>query len=91
MWISCLSWEVAVLSDTHPDAERVQIELSRQTTGAQKVAQMRSLTSLVIGLSRRAIARANPHLDQHEVDMLWVEINYGKDLAVNLRNYLGKR
>jgi hypothetical protein len=52
---------------------------------------MRSLTSLVIGLSRRAIARANPHLDHHEVDMLWVEINYGKDLAARLRNYLEER
>ena len=49
-----------MLSDTHPDVEKLQIELARQATGAQKVAQMRSLTSLVIGLSRRAIARANP-------------------------------
>jgi len=90
MLISCL-WGLVMLSDTHPDAERVQIELWRQTTGTQKVAQMRSLTSLVIGLSRRAIARANPHLDHHEVDMLWVEINYGKDLAARLRNYLEER
>ncbi len=80
-----------MLSDTHPDAERVQIELLRQATGAQKIAQLRSLTSLVIGLSRRAIARANPQLDHHEVDMLWVEINYGKDLAARLRSYVEVR
>jgi hypothetical protein len=77
-----------MLSDTHPAAEKVQIELFRRATGAQKITQMRSLTSLVIGLSRRGIARANPHLDRHEVDMLWVELNYGKDLAERLRNYL---
>ena len=76
-----------MLSDTHPDAERMQIELVRQTTGAQRIAQLRSLTSFAIGLSRRAIARANPHLNQHEVDMLWVEYTYGKDLAENLRRY----
>jgi hypothetical protein len=80
-----------MLSDTHPDAEKVQIELSRRATGAQKIAQMRSLTSLVIGLSRRAIARANPHFDRHEVEMLWVELNYGKDLAKRLRTYLEER
>jgi hypothetical protein len=79
-----------MLSDTHPDAERVQIELSRRATGAQKIAQLRAHSSLVIGLSRRAIARANPHLDRHEVEMLWVELNYGKTLAANLRQYLRK-
>ncbi len=79
-----------MLSDTHPEAERVQIELLRQTTGAEKVAQLRSLTSLVIGLSRRAIARANPGLDQREVNMLWIEYTYGKDLAARLRDYQRK-
>ncbi len=80
-----------MLSDTHPDAEKVQIELSRRATGAQKIAQLRSLTSLVIGLSRRAIARENPHLNHHDVDMLWVELNYGQDLAQRLSKYVNKR
>jgi hypothetical protein len=80
-----------MLTDTHPDAERVQIELLRQTTGAQKVAQLRSLTSLVIGLSRRAVAKANPDLDQYEANMLWIEYTYGKDLAARLRDYQRKQ
>jgi hypothetical protein len=79
-----------MLSDTHPDAERVQIDLLRRQSGAQRVAQLRSLTSLVIGLSRRAIARANPQLahDETEIDMLWVEMNYGKQLADKLRAHV---
>ena len=80
-----------MLSDTHPDAERVTLELARRATGAQKIAQLRSHTALVIGLSRQAIARANPQLDQREVDMLWVEHAYGKDLATRLRHYLEAR
>ena len=76
-----------MLSDTHPDIEKIQIEQYRRITGAQKIAQMRSLSSFVIGLSRRGIARANPHLNPSEVDMLWVELNYGKDLANRLRSY----
>ena len=80
-----------MLSDTHPDAERVQIELLRQMTGAQKIAQLRSQTALVVGLARQAIARANPQLNQREVDMLWVENTYGKDLANRLREDWKKR
>jgi hypothetical protein len=59
-----------MLSYTHPDADRVQIELLRQMTGAERIARSRSLTSLVIQLSRQAIARANPQLSQREVDAL---------------------
>jgi hypothetical protein len=74
-----------MLSDTHPDAERVQIELLRRMTGAQRITKLRSQTALVVRLSRQAIARANPQLNQHEVDMLWIEYTYGKDLADRVR------
>jgi hypothetical protein len=80
-----------MLSDTHPDAERVQIELTREMTGAQRVAQLRSQTAFVVGLSRQAIARANPQLTEQEVNLLWVEYTYGKDLAKRLRGYLETR
>jgi hypothetical protein len=80
-----------MLSDTHPDAERVQIELLRKMTGAQKIAQMRSSTAMAIGLARRAIARANPQLNEQEVNLLWMEQTYGKDLATRVRNYLNER
>ncbi len=76
-----------MFSDTHPDIEKIRIEQYRRVTGAQKIAQMRSLSSFVIGLSRRGIAKANPHLTPHEVEMLWVELNYGKELANRLRIY----
>ncbi len=79
-----------MLSDTHPDAERVQIDLLRRLSPAEKVSQLRSLSALVIGLSRRAIARANPGLADREVDLLWVEYTYGKDLAGRLREHDGK-
>ena len=78
-------------SDTHPEAERVQIELSRQMTGAQRIAQMRSQTAFVVGLSRQAIARANPQLSEQEVNLLWVENTYGRDIAKRLRDYLETR
>jgi hypothetical protein len=80
-----------MLSDTHPDAERVQIELLRQMTGAQRISKLRSQTALVVGLARQAIARTNPQLDEQDVNLLWVKQTYGKDLAEKLRDYLEKR
>ena len=80
-----------MLSDTDPGAERVQVELARKMTAAQKVAQVRSLSALVIGLSRRAIARAHPHLSQQELDVKFVELHYGKGLAEGLAEDLKKR
>lgn len=77
-----------MLSDTHPEVEKVQIELIRKMSVAERIARMRSLTTMVISLSRRAIARANPQLSQQEVDLMWVELNYGEKIADQLRNYL---
>jgi len=80
-----------MLSDTHPDAERVQIELARRSAPAEKVAQVCALSEMAVRLSRRAIARANPGLSQQEVDWKWVELNYGRELAEALRRYSGDR
>ena len=80
-----------MLSDTAPEAERVQIELLRKATPARRVAMMRSLSAMAIGLSRRALARANPGLSREGIDLLFVEQNYGKELAGELRRYLNER
>jgi hypothetical protein len=80
-----------MLSDTHPDIEQLQIELARRSSPAEKIAQVRRMTDFVVRLSRRAIARANPELNREEVDLRWVEINYGPKLAAELRNDLKRR
>ena len=77
-----------MLWDTSPEAEKVQIELVRQASTAERIARMQSLSAMVIKLSRRAIARANPELSAREVDLLWVRLHYGKALADELRKYL---
>jgi hypothetical protein len=80
-----------MFSDTAADAEQVQIDLARKMTTAQKIAQVRSLSALVIGLSRRAIARAHPHLSPQELDVKFVELHYGKELANGLSEHLRRR
>ncbi|MGA2060632.1 MAG: hypothetical protein ABSG67_09145 [Thermoguttaceae bacterium] len=77
-----------MLSDTHPDAEKVQVELMRQASVADRVAIMRSLTNLSIRMSRQAIAEAHPEFNPREVALYWVELHYGKQLADELREYI---
>lgn len=80
-----------MLSDTSPETEKVQIELLRQATVAERFAMMESLSAMAVGLSRRAIARAHPELTPEELKLKWVELHYGKELAARVREYVKKR
>jgi hypothetical protein len=80
-----------MFSDTSPEAEKVQIELLRQATNAQRLAMALSLTDLAIRLARRAIARANPGLSQQELDLIYLDVHYGRELADRVRDYLKDR
>jgi hypothetical protein len=80
-----------MFSDTSPEAEKVRIELIRQTSVPQRIARMRSLTATATRLSRQAIAEVHPEFSPQEVDLMWVELHYGKQLAAELREYLTKK
>ena len=77
-----------MLTDTHPEAEKVQMDLIRRASVAKRISLMRSLTATLIALSRQGIAKANPGMSNQEVDLRWAEINYGKTLADEVRDYL---
>lgn len=74
--------------DTTPQAEKEQIELIRQSSVAERISMVRSLSQTTMFLSRRAIQRANPFMSEREVDLTFVELHYGKDLAERLRLYM---
>jgi hypothetical protein len=78
-------------TDTHPAAQREQIRLLRRATVAQRVRLARSLSQSVIELSRRAIRRQHPNLDEHEVWLKFVELHYGSQLSMRLRAYLNRQ
>jgi hypothetical protein len=73
--------------DTAPEAEKVQIELIRQSSVSKRIATVRSLSLTTMYLSRRAIQRANPSLSEREVDLAFVAYHYGEDLAERLASY----
>ncbi|HEY4760922.1 MAG TPA: hypothetical protein VIH42_10120 [Thermoguttaceae bacterium] len=80
-----------MLSDTHPDAEKVQIELIQKKTVSERFALVRSLTAFTIDLSRRAIAQANPYLNPDELRIKYIELVYGKELAQRVGEYISKQ
>lgn len=76
--------------DTARSAERVLIDLQRKKSVAQKLDQVRSLSALMMKLSRRAIARARRPSSEIEANLLFVELHYGAQLADQLKQYLQK-
>lgn len=77
--------------DTDPKAEKVQISLIKRASIAERASLMRSISNTTIGLSRRAISRANPDANDEQLDLLFVSHHYGPKLADLLRKYLKQR
>jgi len=77
--------------DTDPPSEKVQMDLLRTASIAQRVAVAFSLSKTVIRLARDAIRRQNPQSTDREVMLRFVAINYGAELAENLRIYLQRK
>jgi hypothetical protein len=73
------------LSDTSDEIERIQTTLIRGLSVAERISMSRSLSQTAIQLARRAIRRANPHLSEREVELLYVALHYGEGLASALR------
>jgi hypothetical protein len=74
--------------DTHPEVEKFQIYLLRRANIAERISITRSLSQTVIQLSRRAISRANPELNDKELNLLFIAYHYGDNLADRLDKYL---
>jgi hypothetical protein len=77
--------------DTHPEAERVQIELLRKATPERRLELGLSLSQTALRIARQAIAKANPLASEEEQKLLFVEVTYGKDLADRVKAYLLER
>jgi hypothetical protein len=52
---------------------------------------MRALSACVVRLARAGIRRANPDLTERELQLLFVEVHYGRELAERLREFLDQR
>jgi hypothetical protein len=78
-------------ADTDPDTYELQFALLRRVPLARRVQVALGLTDTVIGLSRRALRRADPSASPEEVDLQLVAARYGDELAHAVRMNLAAR
>jgi hypothetical protein len=78
-------------ADTSPEAERVQLELLRNASPAQRASLARSLSRTTMRLVRRAVREAHPKIDDEEFAVRFVAQVYGPELAEELRRHLEAR
>ena len=79
------------LNDTDPKIENIQIALWRKTNVAQRAMHVQSLSQTMAKLSRRAIIRSHPEFNHQQVDIFFVRLHYGNDLAEGLKSYLDRK
>ena len=78
-------------TDTRPEAEKILISLLRKSNTSKKFAQIRSLSQTTIQLSRRAIGRANRGLSEEQINLRFITLHYGKELANNVKEFLDRK
>lgn len=80
-----------MLDDTHPEVARRQIEMLRAAGFTRRAAIAIALSREVAAMSRRALRMARPDSSEREIDLAFVELHYGRDLAARLRRHLESR
>lgn len=71
--------------------EKLWIELLRNATCAERFTLTRQMTAFARRRCREEIARANPDLNPEELKLKFIEVQYGKQLADQVREYLHRR
>ncbi len=69
------------LSDTSPEAQKVQIDLLRKAGSARRTMMAINLSHTAMELSKRAIRRANPELSEFEIKIRFLALCHGEELA----------
>lgn len=69
----------------------MQIDLLRRTSVSRRVHLALSLSAVVIGAARRAIARAQPDRSPRDLLLRFVELHHGPELAAAMREDLARR
>lgn len=78
-------------SDTNIRTEKVLISLLREKNTANKFSQICSLTQTTIQLSKRAILRSQKKIDKRQLNLIFIDLHYGRELADKVKIYLDKK
>ena len=78
-------------NDTSADAAEMQIKLLREAGQEKRSRLMLSITQSAFSLSRYNLKLKYPELSELERNIKFVELLYGEELAMLLKEYLDSR
>lgn len=79
------------MDDTHPKIRRIHAEMLREAGSQRRLTMACDLTQQVLIRARCGIKRAHPEMSKRERDLLFIRVNYGRDLADRVRQCLEER
>ncbi len=80
-----------MISDTNPEILEKQAEMLRNASFQKRLDIFLNLNRNSRRLAWNGIKQAKPNLTDMEVDMFFVEVHYGKEIADKLTEYFKKK
>jgi hypothetical protein len=77
--------------DTSQSAESILIDLIRSQSPTERLQLALSASRRVAEQCKRAIGRQNPEFSEDELNLRFIELNYGKKLADEVRDSMATR
>lgn len=77
--------------DTSPEAEAVLIDLIRKKPPSERLRDAIAASNRVARQCKDAIRRRHPEISEDEVNLRFIELNYGAELAQKVRTFLDDR
>ena len=77
--------------DTTPEARAVQLNCLRNMSPNERIRRSCAMSQLVRQMAIDAIRRRHPEFDEGQVQLLFIELTYGKSLADDVRNWQANR
>jgi hypothetical protein len=80
-----------MIRDTSPEAESVLIGILRDKPACMRLRDAVSASNLVAEQCKNAIRRRHPQISEDEVKLRFIELNYGREIANEVRAYLSRK
>lgn len=79
------------ITDTSDEALEIQLECFRRMTPSERFNRMSSWSSEIKRMAFEAIRRRHPEFDQRQVQVKFIELTYGPELAQGFLAWLEER
>ena len=78
------------LRDTTQEAESVLIRMLQEKPAPTRLSEAVAASNRVAQQCKEAIRRSHPELSDLEINLRFIEVNYGREIADEVRAYVGE-